>query len=150
MLTEMCPCGVRFAIGLLACPRCKHIAPRFAGRVKEDHMPRITVAAGPTNAAALPGEVGYMEPAKATGGHTDVAAPAPEAPAVPAATEGADPPTPGPVPGSAPDYSSMTQAALREEARGRGLPVGGSKADLAGRLAGHDAATQTPTTEEEA
>lgn len=30
MLTEGCECGVRFAIGLMRCPRCGKIAPRFA------------------------------------------------------------------------------------------------------------------------
>jgi hypothetical protein len=98
-------------------------------------MPRITVAGGPTNAAARPGEVGYIGPdAAAT---EDAAAPAPEAPAVPAAAQGTGPGT-SPTPGPVPDYASMTLTQLREQAKERGLTVGGSKADLTARLAGQD------------
>lgn len=43
---------------------------------------------------------------------------------------------------SSPDYASMTQAALRDEAKARELPVSGTKADLAARLAEHDATQQ--------
>lgn len=105
-------------------------------------MPRITVGGGPSNPDALPGEVGYMPPpgddaavasgATAPGGWTQVE---PAREARPAVAEDAEPPQP-----DAPVYTSMTQAALRDEAKSRGLPVGGSKADLAARLAEHDAA----------
>lgn len=53
-----------------------------------------------------------------------------------------EPPAPQ---GGAPGYGSMTQAALRDEAKARGLPVGGSKADLAARLTEHDAGGAPPT-----
>lgn len=94
-------------------------------------MPRITVAEGPSNPDAAPGEVGYTGPdvdeapaAKVHGEHgPELVAMSPDAAVVAAA-----------------DYASMTQAALRDEAKTRGLPVGGSKADLATRLTDHDAA----------
>jgi hypothetical protein len=35
MAFETCVCGVRFAVGLLRCPRCGAVAPLFAGRVQE-------------------------------------------------------------------------------------------------------------------
>lgn len=98
-------------------------------------MARITVAGGPSDVRALPGEVGYIGPPRdAEPEPVEAAAPGGVLP------EGwtSDP---GPAADSAvPDYGSMTQAALRDEAKSRGLPVGGSKADLAARLAEHDAA----------
>jgi hypothetical protein len=65
MPMEVCPaCGCRFAVGLFRCPRCRATAPLFAARVeKETTMPRITAAGGPSNAGAVPGEPGYVEPA---------------------------------------------------------------------------------------
>ncbi len=42
------------------------------------------------------------------------------------------------------DYGSLPHAALRDEAKTRGLPAAGSKADLAARLAEHDAAVVGP------
>jgi hypothetical protein len=65
MSIEVCPrCTCRFAVGLLRCPQCGEVAPLFADRTttEEDQMPRITVGAGPTNAAAQPGDPGYIEP----------------------------------------------------------------------------------------
>lgn len=108
-------------------------------------MPKATVNSGVSNAGATPDEPGYIESpvdAQPAAVAEDVAASALEAPAVPAAAEGAEPEEIPPA-GSAPDYGSMTQAALRDEAKSRGLPVGGTKADLAARLAGHDAAAET-------
>lgn len=108
-------------------------------------MPRITVAGGPSNPHAQPGEAGYIEPAdpgawewRGEHGPELVELPAP-ADVLP---EGwtADP---GPAAGrlaDAPDYGLMTQAALRDEAKTRGLPSGGSKAELAARLSEHDTA----------
>jgi hypothetical protein len=60
---EVCPaCSTRFAVGLFRCPQCRATAPLFADRVeKESKMARITVAGGPSNAAAQPGEPGYVE-----------------------------------------------------------------------------------------
>lgn len=66
MSIEVCPsCTCRFAVGLLRCPQCGTDAPLFADRIttQEEPMPRITVAAGPSNAAARPGEPGYIAPA---------------------------------------------------------------------------------------
>src|SRR5215472_6675998 len=60
---EICPaCTCRFAVGLFRCPQCQTVAPLFAGRVREETelVPRITVAEGPTNPGALPGEPGYV------------------------------------------------------------------------------------------
>jgi hypothetical protein len=138
MVTELCGCGIRFAIGLMRCPRCQAVSARFAGVVKEDAVPRITVAGGPSNAAAVPGEVGHVPPAedappgqwKGERGPELIELPAGAA-VFPAGWTQVE---------AVPDYGSMTQAALRDEAKTRGLPVGGSKADLAARLAEHDAA----------
>jgi hypothetical protein len=138
MVTEVCGCGVRFAVGLMRCPRCRALAPRFSGIVKEDAVPRITVSGGASNPDARPGEVGYVEPVGAQAEPEASAA----SPMVEAVQEDAAPPPielSGELSGT-PDYGSMTQAALRELAKARGLPVGGSKADLAARLAGNDAA----------
>lgn len=142
MLTQACDCGVRTALGFMRCPRCHALTPQFAGLAKEDAMPRITVAGGASNPHALPGEVGYIEPAVTA--PADAASEAvvegflsPDAAALLPEGWNADPVPPA-VP-QTPDYGSMTQAALREEAKARGLPVGGSKADLAARLTDHDA-----------
>jgi hypothetical protein len=63
MALETCPkCTTRFAVGLLRCPQCQTTAPQFADRMKEDTMPRITVAGGPSNPDAQPGEPGYIAP----------------------------------------------------------------------------------------
>lgn len=111
-------------------------------------MPRITVADGPSNAGALPGEVGYIEPdaegllGAGYGGPVgglpfaadDVAASALEAPAVSVATQGAGPDDIPPTDGPPPDYASMTVLQLRDAARVARLPVGGSKAQLVERL----------------
>jgi hypothetical protein len=61
---EVCPdCSTRFAVGLFRCPQCRATAPLFADRVeRESKMPRITVAGGPSNAAAQPGDPGYVAP----------------------------------------------------------------------------------------
>lgn len=62
-MLETCPkCTCRFAVGLLRCPQCHEVAPMFADRMKEDTMPRITVAGGPSNPDAQPGETGYIAP----------------------------------------------------------------------------------------
>ena len=62
-MLETCPdCTARFAVGLLRCPQCQAPAPRFADRMKEDTVPRITVAGGPSNPDAAPGETGYIAP----------------------------------------------------------------------------------------
>lgn len=127
MNREVCSgCGCRFAVGFLACPTCRVVAPLYAGRTEGVQVPRITVAGGPSNPAAQPGEVGHVtaEPAAAElrGEHGPELVGLPDGTAViPAA-----------------DYASMSQAALRGEAKTRGLPVGGSKADLAARLNEHD------------
>lgn len=103
-------------------------------------MPRITVASGPSNAAAAPGEVGYMALEAERGpeltnlppaGFVEPAAAAPEAAA---AARGAGPEDLPPADGPAPDYTSMTVAQLRDAAKTQGLPLGGSKADLLARL----------------
>jgi hypothetical protein len=117
-------------------------------------MPKITVAGGASNPDALPGETGYIAPQPA---------PEPE-PEPEAAFEGEHGPelAPLPAPGTvlpqgwapdpaptadAPDYGSMTKGALVEEAKARALPVSGSKADLAARLADHDAQGAPPAGE---
>ena len=48
---------------------------------------------------------------------------------------------------AAADYEAMKAAELRDEAKARGLPASGSKADLAGRLAEHDEAAAGEGTE---
>ncbi|TMC47282.1 MAG: hypothetical protein E6J20_19980 [Chloroflexi bacterium] len=118
-------CQTRFAIGLLRCPRCKQIAPQYAANVKkEEAMPRITVAGGPSNAAAAPGEVGHIQ-------HAEHEA----AEAVAEVETGVR---------DVADWASKPLAHLREAARERGLPAVGNKADLAARLSEHEA-TQAAT-----
>lgn len=92
-------------------------------------MARITVAGGPSDARALPGEVGYIIPTDTT-----------EVP--PSAAEGGYAAASGLVDLTPPahDFASMTLAALRELAKERGLGGAGSKAELAQRLAEQDAA----------
>jgi hypothetical protein len=54
-------CQTRFALGLLACPRCRTVSPQYAANVKkEEVMPHTTVGGGPSNAGAQPGEVGFI------------------------------------------------------------------------------------------
>lgn len=110
-------CLTRFALGLLCCPRCKQVSPQYAANVKkEEPMPRITVAGGPSNAGAQPGEVGYIEHKAA-----EVVA---EARAEVHAVA---------------DWASKPLAHLRGAAKDRGLPTAGNKADLAARLVEHEA-----------
>ena len=108
-------------------------------------MPRITVAGGASNPQALPGEVGYIEPAESAPAITPhwVAEDGPELvimpqgnTLLPAGWAPAEAPTP--------DYASMAMAELRAVAKERGLSAGGSKADLAARLAEHDAEGSAP------
>jgi len=116
-------CQTRFASGLMRCPRCKHISPQYAGLVKEEEaMPKITVAAGPSNADAKPGEVGYIEHVehKAAEVASEVAAEVHDVA----------------------DWASKPLAHLREAAKDRGLSTSGSKADLAARLTEHAAAQE--------
>jgi len=108
-------------------------------------MPRITVAGGASNPDALPGEAGYiapeLEPEVAfEGEHGPELAPLP-APGTVLPQGWAPDPAPT---ADAPDYGSMTKGALVEEAKARSLPAGGSKADLAARLADHDAQGAPP------
>jgi hypothetical protein len=112
-------CKTRFALGLLRCPRCKQVSPQYAAAVKkkEKGMPRITVAGGPSNAAAKPGEVGYIEHEAAEVAEEVVA----EVHVVA-------------------DWASKPLAHLREAAKDRGLTASGSKTDLAARLVEHTAA----------
>lgn len=106
-------------------------------------MPRITVASGPSNAGARPGETGYIAVEAEHGPElTDLppagfVEPVVAAPEAAAAAAGAGPEELPPADGPAPDHASMTVAQLREAAKAAGLPVGGSKADLAARLSGH-------------
>lgn len=107
-------------------------------------MPTITVTGGPSNAGARPGEVGYIGLEAEHGPELTELPPGRfvEPAGAPAAADedsgSADlPPSAGP----ASDHASMTVAQLREAAKTRGLPVGGSKADLVARVAEHDAAS---------
>ena len=45
MVTELCVCGVRFAVGFLACPRCRTVSPRYAGR--QEIPARVSVPSMP-------------------------------------------------------------------------------------------------------
>jgi len=147
MMTELCGCGVRFAIGLMRCPRCQALSVRFAGVVKEDVMPRITVAGGASNPDAGPGDVGYVAPAVAFEGEHGPE-PLDLPPGTPVFPQGWTQVGPhearGPIVDEPvtpePDYASLTKAALIDDAKSRELPVSGSKAELAARLAEHDAA----------
>ncbi len=152
-----CPC--RFAVGLACCPQCGALAPGFAARQRraEENMPRITVAGGPSNAQAQPGEVGYVPPEGADTAPADgvrrlvdagyepeeVAAVVglPDGGDLDAAgvNEHADGPADGGAAAEVP-HADKPVADLKAELRDRGLPVSGSKADLVQRLIEHDQA----------
>jgi predicted nucleic acid-binding Zn-ribbon protein len=122
-------CQTRFALGLLACPRCRTVSPQYAANVKkEEVMPHTTVGGGPSNAGAQPGEVGYVGRAEHKAAEVVKEAVA-EAKAEVHAAE---------------DWASKPLAHLREAAKNRGLPTAGNKADLAARLDEHEAAQDTP------
>lgn len=127
MAAQTCSgCGVWLAWGLFRCPRCHTVAPLYAATVQqqreENAMPRITVGAGPSNAAAAEGEVGFIKHAEheaaevAAGVEADVR--------------------------EAAGWADKPLAHLREAAKDRGLPASGSKADLAARLTEHEAGQQ--------
>jgi hypothetical protein len=138
---ELCPgCGCRFAVGLLRCPQCQAIAPLFAERVKEEEgtVPRITVAGGPSNAAAQPGEPGYVQPEGADAPLEPVDAA--QEPAEPDVSEPADGPADGGDAATDVPHEDKPVADLKAELRDRGLPVSGSKEQLVARLVEHDQA----------
>ncbi len=146
-------CDGVYAVGLPACPVCGMVSPRYEG--SEDGMPKVTIG-GASNA--------WEEAPQVVAPSTqDAAAPSPVEVRGEPGPELADPPYAGVVtplpqgwapdpgaPAPAPDYGSMTQAALRDEAKSRGLPVSGSKADLGARLVEYDAADAAPVAEEAA
>lgn len=135
MAIETCTgCKQTFAVGLFRCPRCKTLAPRYAEAARliqkgTRTMPRITAAGGPSNAAAVEGEVGFIkrEERKAEQAVEKVVA----------EIRGEHGPE------AVVDWASKTVAHLRKAAEERGLDTTGPKADLAARLAEHEAA-QTP------
>ena len=121
-------CKTQLAWGLFRCPRCGELAPMYAEAARlikkgTRTMPRITAAGGPSNAAAVEGEVGLVkrEERKAAKAVAAVEADAHEAV----------------------DWASKTVTHLRKAAEERSLDTTGTKADLAARLAEHEAA-QTP------
>ncbi len=129
-------CKTRFALGLLRCPRCQQVSPQYAANVKEMYMPKITVTAGPSNAGAQPGEVGYIKRAEHKAAEVVAEVKAEVAAEVHDAV----------------DWASKPLAHLREAAKDRKLPTAGSKADLAARIVEHEAAQApvetTPAPEE--
>lgn len=117
-------CETQLAWGLFRCPRCGELAPMYAEAARlikkgTRTMPRITAAGGPSNAAAVEGEVGFVkrEERKAAKAVAAVEADAHEAA----------------------DWASKTVAHLRKAAEERGLDTAGTKADLAARLTEHEA-----------
>lgn len=133
MATQTCSkCGGWLAWGLFRCPRCGELAPMYAEAARlikkgTRTMPRITAAAGPSNAAAVEGEVGFIkrEERKAERAVEKVV------------TEVRGEHGPEVVV----DWASKSVAHLREFAKDRGLSTAGSKGDLAARLAEHEAAS---------
>lgn len=98
-------------------------------------MPKITVAAGPSNAGAVEGEVGYIKSEPTEGDVAEIRGePGPEAVDLP---DGAT------VAPARTDWSSLSVAKLREHAKDRNLSTTGSKADLAARIAEHEAGQAT-------
>lgn len=85
-------CGCRFAVGLFRCPQCGTVSPQFA---KEEEMAKITVGGGVSNADALPGEPGYIEPPVPEASAAEAASSTPATPpAEPPAGSAADPSAP--------------------------------------------------------
>lgn len=144
MALEVCTeCTCRFAVGLLRCPQCEAPAPTFADRMKEDDsMPRITVAGGPSNADAQPGEPGYIEgseqPSAGTNSSTSAGKPEPSSSETPTssdpqppAPETANPSNPAPPaspePGTADSTDGSTPATGSARSRRQGSSTGSRK-----------------------
>ena len=93
-------------------------------------MPKITVAAGPSNADAVEGEVGYIKSEPTEGEMAEIRGEhGPEAVDLPDGTTVVPADT---------DWASLSVAKLREHAKDRNLSTAGSKADLAARIAEHE------------
>lgn len=123
-------CGGRVALGLMRCGRCQTVTAMFAQQMKERSMPRITVAGGPTNPAAGPGETGYIEPEAVSAQREMRGEDGPEI----ELPEGKLVALPDGLVPVLRDYSSMTLVELRKHAGARGLPTSGSKSALLERL----------------
>jgi len=125
MPIETCTrCQQTFAFGLFRCPRCQTLVPRYAKAAEliekgTSTMPRITVGAGPTNADAAEGEVGFV-------GHAEHEA-AEVAAEVKVGVHAAE------------SWAEKPLSRLREAAKERNLSAAGSKAELAARIAEHEA-----------
>lgn len=100
-------------------------------------MARITVAGGPSNAQAQPGEPGYVPPAEEAADVPVTAADNPPADAQDEPVSSVNDQPEG-VNDPAGEHADKPVADLKAELRDRGLPVSGSKADLVQRLVQHD------------
>lgn len=70
MAMETCSgCGIRFAAGLLRCPRCWAVAPLYASRVTNELPPREEA---PAAVSTLRGEHGPELAVPAAGAHVDL------------------------------------------------------------------------------
>lgn len=129
-------CEGTYEVGLPRCPHCGTRSPMFVGG--ENEMPKATT--GGASNAWLENEPGYQPPVEA--------APV-EAAEVPADAEvTAAEPTPvetgdgdgSPAEAAAPvlpPVALMSKAELQDHADSLGLPISGSKADLAARIVEH-------------
>lgn len=152
-MLETCPkCTTRFAVGLLRCPQCGATAPAFADRMKEDtDMPRITVAGGPSNPDAQPGETGYIapegsdEPSPGTSSSTSDDKPEPNSSKTPTssdpqphAPETENPSNPDPQASPEPGTASSTDGSTPATGSGRSRRQGSSTGSRKGRAATED------------
>lgn len=127
MATWFCGgCGTEYSVGAPRCPHCLATDPirPEAQLAKENEMAKITVAAGPSNVDAEPGQPGHV-PAEGVE-PTEV-----EESAVETVDEGTD--------DEVVDYGDFTVEELRAELADRNLPVSGNKPELVKRLAEDDA-----------
>ena len=148
MAVETCPdCTTRFAVGLLRCPHCQAPAPHFADRMKEEDMaPRITVAGGPSNPDAQPGETGYITPeggedvSAGTSSSTSDAKPEPSSSETPTSSDPQppaptteNPSSPAPQANPEPGSASTTDGSTRGTGSGRPRRQGSSTGSQKGR-----------------
>jgi hypothetical protein len=113
-------CTTKFATGLLRCPHC------LSEKFEEDGVPKITTSGGASHPEDLAAVSGLPVP--------PAAEPAPVAPAA-----GVVSPPPAPEPAepevAAGPEPAVLKADLQDQARELGLPVSGTKAQLAGAVA---------------
>lgn len=132
-------CEDTYEVGLPRCPHCGTRSPMFVGG--EDEMPKATT--GGASNAWLENEPGYQPPVESEAAPVEAAeVPAdaevsPDEEPVTAETGVSDGPPAEAAAPALPPLESMSKAELQDHADSLGLPISGSKADLAARIVEH-------------